>query len=174
MGKAGDRLPRRFRLVHDVGKQAEKARTLDRPRQLALLLGRHRGDAARHDLAALGDEALQQPDVLVIDLRRVGSGERAGFAPPEKRPAGGGRRAAARCALAFHLGLHRFRGRRFAAALRCRRLRWRALDGALRYRLAAFAWLVAVAAFVTVAVAARPVLAAAAALHDWRGGFIEL
>src|SRR5712671_2563328 len=85
-------------LLHAVGQEAEIAGALDRLRQLALLLGRDRGDAARHDLAALGDEALQQLHVLVVDLRRVGPGERAGLAPPEKRPAC--RRAAATTALA--------------------------------------------------------------------------
>jgi len=40
-------------LLHDVGQQCQKARPLDRDRKLALLLGRHGGDAARHDLAAL-------------------------------------------------------------------------------------------------------------------------
>src|SRR5579885_993599 len=63
-----------------VGQQAEEARPLDRLRELALLLGRDCSDAARHDLAALGDEALQQLHVLVVDLRRVGAGEGAGFA----------------------------------------------------------------------------------------------
>src|SRR5205809_6200750 len=81
------------RLLHHVGKQAEKTRPLDRPRQLALLLGRYRGDAARHDLAALRDEALQQPHVLVVDLRRIRAGEWAGFSPAKERTAR--RRAAA-------------------------------------------------------------------------------
>src|SRR5690606_24253171 len=74
-------------------QQAEEARPLDRLREQALLLRRDRGDAARHDLAALGDEPLQKLDVLVVDLRRVRSGEGAGLAPPEERAAG--RRAAA-------------------------------------------------------------------------------
>ena len=71
-----------------VGQQSEKARALDRLRELALLLGGDRGDAARHDLAALGDVALQQPHVLVVDLRRIGAGERTGLAAAEERPAG--------------------------------------------------------------------------------------
>src|ERR1700688_644605 len=58
----------RARLLHQVGQQAEIARALDRPRQLALLLGRDSGDPARYDLAALRHEALQQPHVLVVDL----------------------------------------------------------------------------------------------------------
>src|SRR5260370_29036798 len=113
----------RARLLHQIGKQAEKARPLDRPRQLPLFLGRYRGDAARHDLAALRDEALQEAHVLVVDLRRVRARERAGFAPAKERPPR--RRAAAvatpvaaavsapgpartRSGLAFHLGLHLF------------------------------------------------------------------
>src|SRR5437016_9897149 len=134
------------RLLHHVGKQTEKARPLDRPRQLALLLGRYRGDAARHDLAALGDKALQQPHVLVVDLGRVRAGEWAGFAPAKERPPRcRGRATATRFGPAFHLRLHPFGGRR---------------DGGGRLaRVAAFAIAVAVAA-------ARPVLAAAAVLHD--------
>src|SRR6185503_17419919 len=76
-------------LADDVGQQPEEARALDRLRQLALLFRRHRGDAARYDLAALGNVALQQPHILVIDLRRIGAGERAGLAATEKRAARG-------------------------------------------------------------------------------------
>src|SRR3984957_18956541 len=74
-------------LLQIVGQQAEKARALDRLRQFALLAGRDRGDARRHDLATLGDEALQQLHVLVVDLRRVGAGEGTGLPPAEKRAA---------------------------------------------------------------------------------------
>ena len=81
-------------LLHHVGKQAEKARPLDCARKLALPLRRDRRDAARHDLAALGDKALQQTNVLVIDLRRVRPRERAGFAPPKERPPGSPRHCA--------------------------------------------------------------------------------
>ena len=56
-------------------------------------LARHRGDARRHDLAALGNVALQELHVLVVDLRRVIAGERAGLAAAEEGPAGGGLRA---------------------------------------------------------------------------------
>ena len=72
------------RLADHVVQQAEEARPLDRARKLTLLLGRDRGDAARHDLAALRDVALQQLHVLVVDLRRVGAGERAGLAAAEE------------------------------------------------------------------------------------------
>src|SRR5713226_82929 len=82
-------------LLHAVGQEAEIAGALDRLRQLALLFGRDRGDAARYDLAALGDEALQQLHVLVVDLGRVRAGERTGLAPTEERPACGCAAAAA-------------------------------------------------------------------------------
>src|SRR5262245_20597441 len=71
-------------LLHGVGQEAQEARALDGLRQDALLLGRHRGDAARHHLAALRHEALQQAHILVIDLRRVRPGEWAGLAPAEE------------------------------------------------------------------------------------------
>src|SRR5690606_15046379 len=78
-------------LLHCVGHDADEARPLDRPCQFTLLLGRHRGDAARHDLAALRNVALQQPHVLVVDGRRIGAGERAGLAPTlERAPRLGG------------------------------------------------------------------------------------
>ena len=49
----------RSALADHVGQQAQEARALDRLGELALLLGRHRRDPARHDLAALGHVALQ-------------------------------------------------------------------------------------------------------------------
>src|SRR5690606_17972813 len=70
----------RTALFDHVRQEAEEARALDCLRQFALLLGRDRGDAARHDLAAFGHVALQQLHVLVIDLRRIGTRERAGLA----------------------------------------------------------------------------------------------
>src|SRR6478672_5963616 len=74
-------------LANDVGQQAEETRALDGARELTLLLGGHGGDAARHDLAALGDVTHQQLGVLVIDLRRIRTRERAGLAATEKRTA---------------------------------------------------------------------------------------
>src|SRR6266550_4440175 len=74
-------------LTYDVIQQPEKARPLDCACKLTLLLGRNRRDAAWHDLAALRDIALQQLHVLVVDLRRVGAGKRAGLAAAEKRAA---------------------------------------------------------------------------------------
>src|SRR3546814_20506666 len=72
------------RLLQHVRKQRQEAGTLDRTRQLTLLLGRHGGDAARHDLAALRNEALQQARVLVVDLRRLRPGARAALAATEE------------------------------------------------------------------------------------------
>src|SRR3954471_1587639 len=75
-------------LLHDVGEQGQEARALDGLGQFALLLGRDRGDPRRHDLAALGDVALQELHVLVVDLRGVGAGERAHLAATEEGAAG--------------------------------------------------------------------------------------
>src|SRR5947209_6297950 len=75
-------------LLHDVGEERQEAGPLDRLGELTLLLGRHRGDARRHDLAALGDVALQELDVLVVDLRRAGARERADLAAAEEGTAG--------------------------------------------------------------------------------------
>src|SRR5689334_14656915 len=72
-------------LLHDVGQQAQVAGALDRLAELTLLLGGNGGDAARHDLATLGHEALEQAHVLVIDLRRVLARERARLAAAEER-----------------------------------------------------------------------------------------
>src|SRR5437763_13493278 len=77
-------------LANDVGQEAEEPRALDGAREFALLLGGHRRDAARHDLAALGDVTHQQLGILVVDLRRVRTCERAGLAAAEKRTAGTG------------------------------------------------------------------------------------
>src|SRR5579883_2615325 len=51
-----------------VGQQGQEARALDRDSQLALVEGLRAGDAARDDLARLGDVALQGAEVLVIDV----------------------------------------------------------------------------------------------------------
>src|SRR3546814_18574046 len=48
------------------------------------LLGGNRSDAAGDDLAALGHKALEQTDVLIVDLRRVLAGKGAGLAATEK------------------------------------------------------------------------------------------
>src|SRR5215467_4012587 len=76
----------RLSLPDQVRQKAEEARALDRTRKLALLLRRHRSNAAWNDLASLRDVPLQQLDVLVVDLRRVRPGERTGLAAAEERP----------------------------------------------------------------------------------------
>src|SRR6195256_1740911 len=78
---------RNSRLPDHVGQQTEETRALDGAREFALLLGGNGGDAARHDLAALGDVAHQQLGILVVDLRRIRTRERAGLAAAEKRTA---------------------------------------------------------------------------------------
>src|SRR3954452_23960967 len=75
------------RLADHVRKQTEIARALDGARELALLPRGHRCDAARHDLAALRDVTHQQLGILVVDLRRIRTRERAGLAAAKKRTA---------------------------------------------------------------------------------------
>src|ERR1700736_1839612 len=76
------------RLLPDhVGQEAEETRALDGAREFTLLLGRDGGDAARHDLAALGHVTHQKLGILVVDLRRIRTRERAGLAAAEKRTA---------------------------------------------------------------------------------------
>src|SRR4051812_1403634 len=74
-------------LANDVRQQTEETRALDRAREFTLLLGGDRGDAARHDLAALRDVTHQQLGILVVDLRRIRTRERAGLAAAKKRTA---------------------------------------------------------------------------------------
>src|SRR3546814_14838188 len=80
--------------LDDERQQGQVAGALDGLGQFALLLGRHRGDARGHDLAAFGNEPRQQLRVLVVDLRRIGARERAGLSAPEERATGGRRTAA--------------------------------------------------------------------------------
>src|SRR3954468_14371412 len=77
--------PAEFVLANDVGQQAQEPRALDGAGELTLLLRGYRGDAARHDLAALGDVAHQELGVLVVDLRSIRARERAALATTEKR-----------------------------------------------------------------------------------------
>src|SRR5690606_943084 len=74
-------------LFYQKRQQGQVTRPLDGGRQLALFLGGNRSDAARHDLAALGHIALQQLDILIVNLRRAFPGKRAGLAAAEKRAA---------------------------------------------------------------------------------------
>src|SRR5271170_4544677 len=71
-------------LPNHVRQQPEETRALDGAREFALLLGGDGGDAARHDLAALGNITHQQFGILVVDLRRVRTRERTGLAAAEK------------------------------------------------------------------------------------------
>src|SRR5262245_38455712 len=71
-------------LLQQIGQEGEEARPLDRLGQQPLLLGGNGGDAAGDDLAALGQEALEQLHVLVVDLRRLIAGEGTGLAPAEE------------------------------------------------------------------------------------------
>src|SRR5580658_10473475 len=50
-----------------VRQEAQEPGALDRLCELALLAGAHRGDARRHNLAALGDVARQETGVLIVD-----------------------------------------------------------------------------------------------------------
>src|SRR3954466_2744438 len=76
-------------LLHDVGQQRHEAGALDGVGQDALVLVSDGGDAGRHDLAALGNVALQQLDVLVVDLGRVIAREGAGLLSAGERTGGG-------------------------------------------------------------------------------------
>src|SRR6476661_1387339 len=57
-------------LVSDEWQHCHASRALDRLGDAALILGRDARDAARHDLAALGDELPQKVDVLPIYVLR--------------------------------------------------------------------------------------------------------
>src|SRR3979411_1891696 len=76
-----------FKLPDHVRPEAEETRALGGAREFTLLLGGDGGDAARHDLAALGDVTHQQLGILVVDLRRIRTRERAGLAAAKKRTA---------------------------------------------------------------------------------------
>ena len=83
------------RSADHIGQKAQEAGALDRLGEFALLAGADRGDPGGHDLAALGDVTRQQARVLVVDLRRIGARERAGFAAAEET--GGGARRPSDC-----------------------------------------------------------------------------
>src|SRR5690348_10802791 len=63
-----------------VGQQREVTRPLDRGRELALVERLGARDAARHDLAGLGDVLLQDREILVVDLLHALGGEAAELA----------------------------------------------------------------------------------------------
>src|SRR5213082_895884 len=60
-----------------IGQQRQEARALDRHRQLALIEGLGPRDAARNDLAGLGDVALERAEILVVDRLHALGGEAA-------------------------------------------------------------------------------------------------
>src|ERR1700745_4096180 len=70
-----------------VRHQRQIACALDCRRQLTLIAGLGAGNARRHDLAVLGDEVLQQFDILVIDLFDLLGAEAAKLAALEKAAA---------------------------------------------------------------------------------------
>src|SRR5450755_495655 len=76
-----------------VRQEREEARTFDRDRQLPLIEGLRTRDAARYDLAGLGNVALQGRKILVVDRLHAFGGEAAEFLAPRK---------AARGAAGFH------------------------------------------------------------------------
>src|SRR5689334_21610779 len=68
-----------------VRQQREVTRPLDRGRQLALVERLGARDAARHDLAGLGDVLLQDREILVVDLLHALGGETAELATARER-----------------------------------------------------------------------------------------
>src|SRR3954471_25056741 len=81
----------------DVGQQRQLARALDRAGDLVLVPAAGARDAARADLAAIGDELPQRGDVLVVDELHLVAAVLAGLPapaaasglaiPPARRPA---------------------------------------------------------------------------------------
>jgi hypothetical protein len=67
-----------------IRQEREVARPLDRDRELPLVEGARARDAARHDLAGLGDVRLERRQVLVVDLVGAVSRELAEFLASEK------------------------------------------------------------------------------------------
>ena len=64
-------------------QQRDVARLQDGVGQAALVRRADAGNAAGHDLAALGDERLQHPDVFVIDVVDLLDAETANLLAPE-------------------------------------------------------------------------------------------
>ncbi len=67
-----------------VGQQREVPRALDRRGELALVERLGARDAARHDLARLGDVLLECAQILVVDLLHPFGGEPAELATARK------------------------------------------------------------------------------------------
>src|SRR5688500_1147849 len=68
-----------------VRQQREVTRTLDRRRELALVERFRARDAARNDLARLGDVLLQRSEIFVVDLLDVFGGDTAQPATARER-----------------------------------------------------------------------------------------
>src|SRR6266513_5734071 len=83
-----------------VGQQRQKARPLDRHRELALIEGFRAGDATRNDLARLGDIALEGGEILVVDRLHAFGGETAEL--PATREAAAAAAAAAAALVSGH------------------------------------------------------------------------
>src|SRR5215210_4402160 len=74
-------------LIRGVRQQRQLARPHDRDTQPALMLRAGAGNPPRQHLAALGNEAAQQLDVLVVDVVDLVRAELADFPAPEKSAA---------------------------------------------------------------------------------------
>jgi len=73
-----------------VRQEREEARALDRHGQLALIERLRSRDAARHDLARLGDVALQGRKVIIVYRFDAFGGETAELLASRKAARGGG------------------------------------------------------------------------------------
>src|SRR5690606_5428893 len=71
-------------VVVGVRDQRQETGALDRGRQLALVARLGAGDAARHDLAGLGQVLAQGVEILVVDLLDTLGGELAELAAAEE------------------------------------------------------------------------------------------
>jgi hypothetical protein len=69
-----------------LGQQGDRARAPDGTRELPLVSRTASRDPSWRDLPALGDEALQPPDVLVVDETHLVDAELADLAAPEPAP----------------------------------------------------------------------------------------
>ncbi len=79
--RSGDDTPRPdAELVRGVRQQRDRTRALDRRLQLALVEGAGARDPPRKDLPALGDEALEELDVLPVDVLELLRAELADLA----------------------------------------------------------------------------------------------
>src|SRR3954469_4417379 len=85
-----------------VGQQREVSRALDRRRELTLIERLRARDAARDDLARLGDVLLERGQILVVDLLHAFGGETAELATARERAVATATRATATRFIVFH------------------------------------------------------------------------